>query len=155
MKARGVMALCISAALVTAACGDGVDNDSTLDPMPENAPATEPARPSAGAAPMERGADQVISGNLGNVDTDARTFTLSADNREQTFRFNDDTDVTGASGTQGLASREGARVTVHYRQDGGANVATRIMLEGGTTPMARPAPDRGASPSGTTPPERR
>jgi hypothetical protein len=127
MKARGVLALCMGAALVAGACG-GAEDDSTLEPMPDSAPMTEPA-PASDPAQLSRGYEQVISGNLGKVDPDASTFTLDAGNREQSFRFNAATQVTGASGTQGLAGREGARVTVHYREEAGAMLATRIVID--------------------------
>lgn len=129
MKARGFVALCMGAALVAGACG-GAENDSTLDPV-DSPPASDTARPSGNTATdMNRGAEQTISGSLGKVDPDARIFTLTAEGRDQTFRFNDATDVSGMAGSQGLAGREGAHVTVYYREDGGGTMATRIVMNG-------------------------
>jgi hypothetical protein len=126
MKARGLFALCISAALVAGACGEA-DNDSVIEPM-DSAPATEPApRPAEPQADSSFG--QVISGSLGEVDSQTRTFTLNTGGREEAFTFTESTQVTGASGTQGLAGREGDRVTVHYREQGGSRIADRIVLE--------------------------
>ncbi len=128
MKTRGILALLMGVALVAGACGDAAD-DSTLDPL-DDAPATEPAPPAAGLPQAERGAEQMMSGTIGKVDADARTFTINANNREETFRYSESTNVTGAPGVQGLAGRDGTRVTVHYREEAGAMMATRIMLEG-------------------------
>jgi hypothetical protein len=60
---------------------------------------------------------QVISGELRTVDADARTFVVRADDgTEHSFRYTDTTDVTGGSSVQGLASSEGDRVRVSYRE---------------------------------------
>jgi hypothetical protein len=128
MKARGLFALCMSAALVAGACG-GADNDSVLEPM-DSAPASEPAAETRSAEPQaDSNLAQVISGSLGEVDSQTRTFTLNTGTREEAFTFTESTQVTGASGTQGLAGREGDRVTVHYREQGGSRIADRIVLE--------------------------
>jgi hypothetical protein len=126
MKARGLFALCISAALVAGACGEA-DNDSVMEPM-DSAPATEPA-PTLAEPQADSSFGQVISGSLGEVDSQTRTFTLNTGDREEAFTFTEATEVTGASGTQGLAGREGDAVTVHYREQGGSRIADRIVLE--------------------------
>ena len=69
-----------------------------------------------------------MGGELGAVNTDQQTFVVMVDGKEQSFRFSDATQVSGASGTQGLAGRKGARVTVYYRDSGGLRIADRIIL---------------------------
>jgi hypothetical protein len=113
----------MGAALIAGAC-EGAGND-TDDPISE----------SAGGSP-ESGLDQVMSGNLGEVDPDEQTFTITVNGREESFEFDEATQVTGASGTQGLSGRQGARVTVHFREDGGDRIARRIEV----TEVATPAP---------------
>jgi hypothetical protein len=75
------------------------------------------------------GYEQVVGGDLARVDLEAGTFTLMVADAAQTFRFTDATDVTGTAGTQGLAGSEGARATVHYRDEQGERIAVRIVLE--------------------------
>jgi hypothetical protein len=129
MKIRELLAIVMGAALVTGACGDGIDEDA-LDQDIDRTPVTEPADSTTDAMPPAGVNQQVISGSLGRVDPDARTFTLNAEGRQQTFHFNDATDVSGMAGTQGLAGREGANVTVYYRTEDDVMTATRIVMNG-------------------------
>jgi hypothetical protein len=73
---------------------------------------------------------EILSGELLSVDMDAKTFKVVAeDTQEHEFRFSDATIVSGESGMQALAAREGARMTVHYRKDAdGSNIASKIEL---------------------------
>jgi hypothetical protein len=82
-----------------------------------------------GSSQLLPGYEQTINGDIGSVNLEARTFTLKSADVSETFSFNDDTQVTGATGTQGLAGKEGARATVHYRDNSGTKVATQIILE--------------------------
>lgn len=124
--ARGFLTLCVGVALIAAACGP--DEAQTLDALEDPAPVAG-AAPAPDPAGLGLGYEHVIAGSLGRVDPDAMTFTLRTDIAEQSFRFTSATDVSGASGAQGLTGREGARVTVHYREDAGARLATRVVLE--------------------------
>ena len=82
--------------------------------------------------------DQMISGTLEEVDAQARTLTLNTGTREETFTFSDSTDVQGASGAQGLAGREGDRVTVHYSEQRGSRIANRIVVEEAAAQQPQP-----------------
>jgi hypothetical protein len=73
---------------------------------------------------------EMIVGDLLSVDADAKTFTVEADDaQEHDFRFSDATIVSGESGMQALTGREGARVTVYYREGAdGVKEAAKIEL---------------------------
>jgi hypothetical protein len=127
----------MGAAIMAGACS-GPDTSVLEDADTQNPSAsTEPA---SRDSELTRGMDQVTTGTIGKVDPDTRMFTIRADGRDMSFRYNDDTQVTGASGTQGLAGREGDRVTVHYREEMGAMIASRIVLD--TAAPADAAPTR-------------
>jgi hypothetical protein len=70
---------------------------------------------------------QTAQGELLDVDGKATTLTIKAQAGEMTFRYNDQTKVTGArNGVAGLATMTGSQVTVMYRKDGPINLATSI-----------------------------
>ena len=74
---------------------------------------------------------QTAQGELLDVDGKASTFTIKTQSSEMTFRYNDQTKVTGAQkGVTGLATMTGAQVVVMYRKDGELNVATSIDVKG-------------------------
>lgn len=125
-RITAVIGACAVAAFLTTAC------NQAEEPREEGAPAGEAGSP---ADTPREGADmdvpsagmmeeQVVSGELKSVDSDARTFTIQTDDgREMTLSYNDATDVGGAAGEQGLTGREGTRVTVHYREQPGADTS--------------------------------
>jgi hypothetical protein len=79
-----------------------------------------------GAAGAAQGAAQSAQSKTGTVE----------------FRYNDDTQVTGAQkGIEGLAAAKASRVTVTYRQQGNDRIATRIdvMAAGSSTSQPKPA----------------
>jgi hypothetical protein len=115
----GCVVLCVTLPLSLAACG-GTDAGTVADPLQLDS-AVDPAESTERA--------QAIEGILGQVDLVTMTFTLADDPSARIFLITDETDVTGMSSAQGLAGREGARVTVHYREDAGEWIATRILLE--------------------------
>ena len=98
--------------------------------------AQEPAersqdRPAAPAqpAPAPAQASQSASGELVSVDAKANTLTIKAAAGEMTFQYNDQTRVTGAQkGVAGLATMKGSQVTVQFRKEGQANIATSIEV---------------------------
>lgn len=131
MKFGTRLVLCSALAIVAVGCEGRVDkpNEQVRDRPAANIPATPPAGPTGDVRSM--------GGELGAVDIEKRTFVVVVDGRELPFRFTDATQVTGASGTQGLAGRKGASVTVYYRDDAGSgNIADRIILSGADAPAA-------------------
>ena len=72
---------------------------------------------------------QLVRGELTNIDLEGKTLTVKAADGEHHFTFSDQTEVSGAASAQGLAGREGSWVSVHYRDDQGAKMATHIELE--------------------------
>lgn len=107
------LAMCFVAALAAAGC----QSDQGPERMTET------------PGQLLSDSEHAMSGELHTVDLDAKTFTLASDGRPEAFTFTDATEVTGAAGPQGLAGREGARATVHYREEESARIATRIVLE--------------------------
>jgi hypothetical protein len=69
---------------------------------------------SAEAPPQAQAQAASASGELTKVDVTATTITVKAENRDQQFTFNDQTKITGAQSAAGLATMEGAQVTVMY-----------------------------------------
>jgi Cu/Ag efflux protein CusF len=69
-----------------------------------------------------------VTGTLDKVDVDAKTITVKReDNSTIVFSFTDDTKIVGAEqGVSGLATMNGAQVTVHYTVEGRSNVATEV-----------------------------
>jgi hypothetical protein len=63
------------------------------------------------------------------VDAKASTITVKTADSEMRFTYNDQTKVTGAQkGVAGLATMKGSQVTVQFRKDGAANIATSIEV---------------------------
>ena len=98
---------------------------------------------------------QDIQGELRSVNTSNMTFIVRTDNgMEQTFRYDDDTSVSGipsvattpstdrekssqATQVGSLIGKEGSEVTVHWTQDGADKVATSIDVSQMATRPAR------------------
>jgi hypothetical protein len=82
--------------------------------------------PQAGRAPAAAPA----VGELVRVDPDAKTLSIkTAAGAEMLFRYNDQTTVTGSQKTvAGLATMRGSQLTVTYRTEGTANIATMIEI---------------------------
>jgi hypothetical protein len=74
---------------------------------------------------------QTAQGELLDVDGKASTLSIKTQTGEMTFRYNDQTKVTGAQkGMAGLATMTGSQVMVMYRKDGQINLATSIDVRG-------------------------
>jgi hypothetical protein len=84
------------------------------------------APPQTGRAPAAAPA----VGELVRVDPDAKTLSIkTAAGAEMLFRYNDQTTVTGSEKTvAGLATMRGSQLTVTYRTEGTANIATMIEV---------------------------
>jgi len=68
-------------------------------------------------------------GELLEVDTKASTLAIKTAAAEMKFQYNDQTKVSGAQkGVAGLATMKGSQVTVQFRKDGPANIATSIEV---------------------------
>lgn len=82
---------------------------------------------------------QTARGQLLDVDSRANRIIIKTETSEMTFRFNDQTKVTGAQkGVAGLATMTGSEATVMFRKDGQGNLATTIEVKAGATPKAEP-----------------
>jgi hypothetical protein len=120
--------------------GNEQGNTGTYQPRP--APKAEP-----GQNKGELGQNQEISGELQRVDMAAKTISIRVDNgMEQTFKFDGNTMVMGLEGQQppatnpskagkatnasirNLAGKEGSEVTIQWRDDGGAKMATQVNV---------------------------
>ena len=93
----------------------------------------ERAKPVATAGPIgsRRSAarETTISGELMRVNPDTKMFTVKAATGEIQFEYSDQTVVTGAQKTvAGLATMSGEQVTVSFRAESGANIATKIEV---------------------------
>jgi hypothetical protein len=73
---------------------------------------------------------QEVQGRIVSVDAEAQSFTIeTADGTTMAFRCTDATEVTGAEdGVAGLATTEGASVTVHYEHDADSQVNTAVRI---------------------------
>jgi hypothetical protein len=81
------------------------------------------------AAPAERAREATISGELMRVNPDTKMFTVKGATGEMQFKYSEQTVVTGAQKTvAGLATMSGEQVTVSYRAESGANIATKIEV---------------------------
>jgi hypothetical protein len=116
---KRVALLAALAALITPFYGrvtygaPGAQADRAAPPQADRAPAAAPA-----------------VGELVRVDPDTKTLSIkTAAGAEMQFRYNDQTTVTGSEKTvAGLATMRGSQLTVTYRTEGTANIATRIEV---------------------------
>ena len=100
--------------------------------QPEPLRLTAPAPHVIQAAPPAQAQIQTAQGELLDVDGKASTLTIKTQSGEMTFRYNEETKVTGAQkGVSGLATMTGSQVTVQFRKDGPINIATSIDVRAG------------------------
>lgn len=98
------------------------------EPLKLSAPAPHVVRGEPGVQAEVQ--TQTAQGELLDVDSKASTVTVKTQAAEMTFRFNEQTKVTGAQkGVSGLATMTGSQVTVMYRKDGQINLATSIDVK--------------------------
>lgn len=90
-----------------------------------------PAHALAHAEPLQAQLQaQTAQGELLDVDAKANTLTVKTQSGEMSFRFNEQTKVTGAQkGVAGLATMTGSDVTVTFQKSGNLNVATSIDVK--------------------------
>ena len=69
----------------------------------------------------------IVEGELSKVDPAAKTLSVKTAKGEMEFRYNDQTQISGAEGgVEGLATQSGAPVKVHF--DAASKTATRIEV---------------------------
>ena len=108
----------------------------------QSAPQTQaPAQPGPSApqaqAPAQAPAQALATaqGELLEVDTKANTLSIKTPTAEMKFKFDDQTKVAGAQkGVAGLATMTGSQVTIQYKKDGQANLATNIEVKAEQAP---------------------
>jgi hypothetical protein len=76
-------------------------------------------------------AEAIAQGELVSVDAKDNSLTIKGvDGAQMVFRYTPQTKVTGANeGVAGLATMSGARVTVHFTQQGPDKIATEIAVQ--------------------------
>jgi type II secretory pathway pseudopilin PulG len=78
---------------------------------------------------QEKPQAQTAKGELRSVDSAKQTLTISVDNKDQVFQYNEQTKVTGAQGgVAGLATSSGKQVTVQFMSKGADRIATAIEI---------------------------
>lgn len=111
---------------------------SAFAQAPTDRPPQAPPPVSPGGAPPADRAQappaaqtQTASGELVSVDAKASTLSVKTASAEMTFKYDDTTKISGGKGAAGLATMTGSQVTVQYRKDGAANIATSIDVKPG------------------------
>jgi hypothetical protein len=96
----------------------------TASPLQLTAP-----NPPGGQAPI---ADKTYQGQLSKVDLTAKTIVVKGeDNKDMTFTFNDQTQITGVDNSpQGLTGKTGSSLRVTYRDERGNHLASKIEVTG-------------------------
>jgi beta-xylosidase len=118
---KGLVAI---AAFMTLA-GAGIANAQSSSPRPDP---TAQQPPSSQNPSTSR--ETSITGELMRVNPDSKMFTVKNATGEIQFKYSDSTVVTGAQKTvAGLATMSGEQVTVSYRVENGANIATHIEVK--------------------------
>lgn len=122
-------------------------SDRPQTPQPSSPSVPPPSQSSAGQSEQT----MTATGELVKVDVKEDEITVKTSTGEMTFKYDDETKVTGASrNTAGLATMSGAQVTVRYKKDGRDNLATTIEVKPAAGSGSRPTP--GSDPSRPTTP---
>jgi hypothetical protein len=122
---KGLIAVAAFVTLAGAALANAQSQSPRQDPSAQSPSAQQP--PSS-QAPSAR--ETTISGELMRVNPETKMFTVKNATGEIQFKYSDTTVVTGAQKTvAGLATMSGEQVTVSYRVEAGANMATKIEVK--------------------------
>src|SRR5207237_5875659 len=154
--------VCILSGLLLIACqrDQGVQAGNEQDRPGEYQPRTAPKGETPQDQTQNQGLQgQQVSGGLQRVDMAGKTISIRVDNgMEQTFKFDDNTMVMGLEGQaqpnapsksgkagnasiRNLAGKEGSEVTVQWRDENGAKMATHInVTQVSTSKHGRNAP---------------
>jgi hypothetical protein len=120
----------IAAALIAAPALAGAQSPS---PSPQTPPSQTPPPATSPAPSADRAAARAdkVKGELVKVDAEAKKITIKdATGLETSFAYSDATEVTGGqAGVAGLATKSGAKVTVHFKTEAGAKTATKIEVD--------------------------
>jgi hypothetical protein len=118
--------------------------------QPPQAPSLSAPAPAADAQGSASASAQTMTatGDLVSVDSKANTVTVKTTTGEMTFKFSDDTKISGATkAAAGLATMTGSQVTIRYKKDGSTNTASSIEVKPAASASpaspARPTPDLG------------
>lgn len=90
----------------------------------------EPQQPGQQPGAISGAQTQTAAGELARVEEDKKSFWIkAADGTEMEFKYNDQTQVTGAADSpEALAGKDGSRVSVQFSKMGADNVASRIEV---------------------------
>jgi YD repeat-containing protein len=84
----------------------------------------------AGTQQQAQAQAEQAKGELVKVDADGKTLSVkTSDGAELTFSYDDNTEIKGASGAQGLATAAGSKVTVHYTMKDQTRIATKVEVD--------------------------
>jgi len=122
----------ISAAILMTFCLVGFSQNAPIAP----APGAPGAQAPGGPAPAPAAQEKTFEGRLSKVDDKAKLITVKgADDKEMSFSYNDQTQMLGVDkGPEGLTGKTGSNLKVWYRENRGANLASKIEVQGGAAP---------------------
>ena len=113
------------------ACTQVLSHAQRPEPLRLTAPAPHALQQGTPPPAQAQVQTQTAQGELLDVDGKASTLTVMTPTTEMTFRYNDQTKVSGAQkGVAGLAAMTGSQVTVQFRKEGQMNLATAIDVKG-------------------------
>jgi hypothetical protein len=85
-------------------------------------------QPEPGQRPSQEAKAKAFEGELTKVDATAKALWVKGlDGKEMKFKYTDQTEIIGADSVEGLATKSGAMVTVHFDQ---TRTASRIEVQG-------------------------
>ncbi len=88
------------------------------------------AQPNRTVVSRQASDEKLAQGELLKVDTEAMTLTIkNTEGSDIQFQYNSDTKVEGTTnGIQGLSTKTGTRVVIHYKEQSDRKLATRIEI---------------------------
>jgi hypothetical protein len=124
----------ISAAILLTFCLVGLSQNAPIVPAPDG-PQTAPIAPIApvpGGQQAPAAEEKTFQGHLIKVDDKAKLITVKgADDKEMAFSYNDQTQMVGVDkGPEGLTGKAGSDLKIWYRENRGANLASKIEVQG-------------------------
>ena len=121
----------VSAAILMTFCLVGFSQNAPIAPAPGAQPGAQaPGGAPGGQAPAA--AEKTFEGRLTKVDDKAKLITVKgADDKEMSFSYNDQTQMAGVDkGPEGLTGKTGSNLKIWYRENRGANLASKIEVQG-------------------------
>lgn len=134
----------VSAAILMTFCLVGFSQNAPIAPAPGGAPGAQaPGGGPGGQAPgggpggpggAQAAQEKTFEGKLSKVDDKAKLITVKgADDKEMSFSYNDQTQMLGVDkGAEGLTGKTGSTLKIWYRENRGANLASKIEVQGAT-----------------------